>query len=137
MLETKNPAGKGGARDRAKACEAGVPEFSADVPHLKVENPEASRSFGPPLVTKSHRERDDDYRDVVCILSDRWRVIVCRDGLQWIIQRRDGERFGQTRWTGIHYCTSREALIRLSRALQPQAEAGAHERLAALPTVCE
>lgn len=44
------------------------------------------------------------------------RVVTCADDLQWIIQRRDGERSGRARWTGLHYCRSRKALIRLSRA---------------------
>ena len=81
----------------------------------------------------SDRERDPNYRAVVAILSGSWRVIACRDGLQWIIQRRDGESAGQARWTGVHYCTTRNALIRLCRALEPLSDPGALHDLCHLP----
>lgn len=35
-----------------------------------------------------HRESADDYHRVVAVLNDRWRVIECRDGIQWVLQRR-------------------------------------------------
>ncbi len=35
----------------------------------------------------SHRERDDNYRGELYRLG-RWRVIICADGLQFIVQKR-------------------------------------------------
>lgn len=61
----------------------------------------------------SHRESDDAYRSVIAELSPGWRVIVCRDGIQWIVQRRRAAGRHGGRWRGVHYCRTRDALIRL------------------------
>lgn len=63
----------------------------------------------------SHRERDENYHRVIYRLSG-WRVIVCKDDLQWIIQRRTHvERLVPEKWQGKHYVTTRDALVRLWR----------------------
>jgi hypothetical protein len=64
-----------------------------------------------------HHESADDYPYVVARLSPRCRVIVCKDGIQWILQRYDGMRCGQARWAGAKYFVTREALLRAGRAL--------------------
>ena len=79
------------------------------------------------------RESADDYPNIVARLSDNWRVIVCAGGIQWILQRRDGERSGRARWTGVSYCLTREALVRLCRALSEPVDPSALLILAALP----
>lgn len=66
---------------------------------------------------KKNREATDDYPWVVSQLSDRHRVIICQDRIQWIVQRSDGERDGRKRWTGIGYFRTRDALIRFCRTL--------------------
>lgn len=81
----------------------------------------------------SHRESDDAYAGVVAVLNDRWRVIVCRDNLQWILQRRDGERRGGTRWAGRSYCRTRHALIRVCREHAGEIHAVALTILQTLP----
>jgi hypothetical protein len=58
-----------------------------------------------------HRERDDDYGNVVAQLGPDCRVILCTEGLQWIVQRRSGL------WRSLHYCTSRAGIIRRVRGL--------------------
>jgi hypothetical protein len=60
-------------------------------------------------------EEADDYHAVVVKLNDRWRVIVCASTIQWVLQRRAGERHGTERWEGRSYCTTSEALNRVSR----------------------
>lgn len=60
----------------------------------------------------SRRESDDDYGAIVCRLNDRWRVIECRDAIQWILQKcasAAGTHAG-ARWTSRSYCRTREAL---------------------------
>ena len=86
-----------------------------------------------PLTGPSHRESDDNYDCVVARLDDGWRVIVCRDDLQWILQRRDGERVGRARWTGVGYCRTRESLLRLCRAACARIDPSEWAVLAALP----
>ena len=87
----------------------------------------------PHTATKITSEEADDYHAIVAQLSDDWRVIVCRAGVQWIVQHRAGQRHGRSRWVGRSYCRTREALNRLSHkhagTLRPDAAA----ILAALP----
>ena len=79
------------------------------------------------------RETAADYPDIVARLFDKWRVILCPAGLQWIVQRRDGERAGGTRWAGVGYRQTREALLRLCRGLDSPVDPSALLILAALP----
>jgi hypothetical protein len=61
----------------------------------------------------SHRETDDNYLHVVARLNDHYRVIRCKDDLQWIIQKRDGFKNGQPRWTARSYCVEPATINRL------------------------
>ena len=81
--------------------------------------------------TYSHRERDDNYRSVVVRLSPRWRVIVCRDGAQWIIQKKEASHAGP--WRGVSYHTCRSSLIRTCGSLNLLSEPSVTAILAALP----
>jgi hypothetical protein len=78
----------------------------------------------------SHRERDDAYRNVVAQLAPRWRVIVCRDGIQWILQRKEASHRGP--WRGVSYHTNRDGLIKVSGSLKALNSSGL-EALKALP----
>lgn len=64
----------------------------------------------------SHRERDDAYRNVVAQLAPRWRVIICRDGIQWILQRKEASHGGP--WRGVSYNTNRDGLLRACWSLE-------------------
>ena len=57
----------------------------------------------------AHRESSDHYSYVILRLNNRWRIILCRQGLQWILQRR--ESFHGGAWRGFRYFRTREALI--------------------------
>lgn len=80
-----------------------------------------------------HRETASDFRAVVAILNDRWRVIECSDRIQWILQRRDGRRGGGARWAGNSYFRTRDALIRFCRTRAGHCATSAMTILAALP----
>lgn len=61
----------------------------------------------------SRRESADDYPNIVARLNNDWRVIVCRDGIQWILQRRNSAKtIAKPDWRGVSYCRARDALIR-------------------------
>lgn len=75
----------------------------------------------------------DNYWRLVTRLNVRWRVIECRDGIQWILQHTDGERHGRTRWTGRSYCRTRDGLIRVCRANAGEIDATATAILENLP----
>ena len=59
--------------------------------------------------TKSHRERDDDYAFIVVHLAPRYRVILCPQSLQWIIQKKECSRAAD--WRAEQYLTSRDGVI--------------------------
>ena len=60
--------------------------------------------------TPSHRERDNNYADIVVQLAPRYRVIPCSQRLQWIIQEKECSRSGH--WRAEQYLTSRDSLLR-------------------------
>ena len=62
----------------------------------------------------SRNESEDNYQAVVFTESD-WRVIKCRDALQWILQRRQ-KTHRRDAWRSISYCQTRKALTRLYHA---------------------
>jgi len=73
-----------------------------------------------------HRESSDRYQGEI-IRQDGFRIILCKDGIQWILQRQD--KLAGSRWRAVGYCMTRAALIRLwtglNRDIPPE--------LAALP----
>ena len=81
----------------------------------------------------SNRERDDGFSQVVVQLAPRWRVIVCKDHLQWIIQKCSAEPLHRGEWRGHSYVTSRNSLIRLCASLELLSDPLARARLEALP----
>ena len=83
---------------------------------------------GPAPIT-DHRERSDRYAREI-LRQGSWRVALCRDGLQWILQRRrSGPKEGATAaWDSVGFCRSRAALIRLWRAYTGE-DGAALERL--------
>ena len=84
-------------------------------------------------ITPSHKESDDNYHDVIAQLAPRWRVIVCKDYLQWIIQKRTAEPLHRGVWRSQSYVTSRNSLIRLCASLGLLSDPLARARLEALP----
>ena len=83
---------------------------------------------GANTTTHSRRERDDNYAYVVVQLAPRYRVILCPQGLQWIIQKKECSR--RADWRAEQYLTSRDGLIEAcgKRGLlsSPNAEAVLH-----------
>ncbi|MGN6310416.1 MAG: hypothetical protein ACTHNN_12770 [Xanthobacteraceae bacterium] len=100
---------------------AGKIVLSGTLPHTK------------PTAQSQHRENADDYHRVVAVLNNRWRVIDCRDGIQWILQRRAGERHGRPRWDSWRYHRSRDALIASTGSLCGDIDPTAVAVLASLP----
>jgi hypothetical protein len=87
-----------------------------------------------PIDNPSHRERDDNYQGVIVQLAPRWRIIECRDTIQWIIQKRSAEPLNPGYWLGASYVTDRNKLIELSTALGLLSEPSLRAVLEALPS---
>ena len=56
------------------------------------------------------RETSDRYQGELFRDGD-YRVVVCRDGIQWLLQRRKKSRAGAL-WAAIGYLTTSKALTR-------------------------
>ena len=81
----------------------------------------------------SHRERDDNYSKVIIQPAPRWRIIECRNALQWIIQHRSSKLLNQGNWLGVSYLTSRNKLIEVSTGLNLLSDVSMKDVLAGLP----
>ena len=79
---------------------------------------------------QSHRERDDSYSKVIIQLAPRWRIIECRNALQWIIQHRSAKLLNRGHWLGVSYHTSRNKLIEVSKGLNLLSDASMKDVLA-------
>lgn len=69
-----------------------------------------TKTLPPPAGGTDHREGSPDYAWVVAQLSEGWRVIESRDGIQWIIQK-PRQTDGGTRWEGRLHCRSLAGLL--------------------------
>ena len=90
--------------------------------------PEPAPAAARPVPVSRGPEEADSYPAVIAILNDRWRVIECRDRMQWILQQRKGQRDGQAVWRGRRFHRDREALVGSIREL-----CGTEARLDGLP----
>lgn len=90
-------------------------------------------SVTPPATPNSNREEADNYCRIIAVLSSDWRVIECRDGIQWILQRRSGKRHGQPRWVSRKFNRNKMALLGNVHAFVGETDPVAEASLAALP----
>jgi hypothetical protein len=73
----------------------------------------------------STAESSDDYSGLVAILNRAWRVVACRDRIQWILQYRGSpKKPRRDDWRARSYCRTSEALRRCARehagAIRPE-----------------
>ena len=97
--------------------------------NLRNTPPPHSPSIGVADINNgSHRERDGDYTDIVVQLAQRYRVILCSQHLQLIIQEKEASHSGH--WRAKSYHTSRDSLLsacgRLGLLSDPNVEAVLH-----------
>ena len=98
-------------------------------PPTRLENSTGSLSLPP-----SHRERDDHYAKVIVQLGPRWRIIVCKDGIQWILQQRSVAAPNTGTWSGKSYSTTRSGLIAACSDRELLSDPSARQALDALPS---
>ena len=83
------------------------------------------------MIALSHHETADTYAGVIAEPADGWRVIICKNRIQWILQRR--RKGAGRRWEARGYFRTRKALIRLCTASCGQIDPAARCILDALP----
>ncbi|BBZ96183.1 hypothetical protein BRDID11004_29100 [Bradyrhizobium diazoefficiens] len=85
----------------------------------------------------SNREASDDYNLVVAVLNENWRIIECRDRIQWILQHRGSpEKSRKDDWRGRSYCRTAKVLRQRAYQHAGRIDALAVERLLSLPDGC-
>ena len=95
-------------------------------------HPPSSRIFeGVHNNALSHRERDEHYTHVIATPAPRWRIIMCRDRMQWIVQKKEASHAGP--WRAEGYYTCRESLIKACGKLDLLSDANTEAVLHALP----
>ena len=57
-----------------------------------------------------YKEQHQNYQFILGYLSPRFRLIECRDHIQWILQRRDKNK---ERWRAISYFMFKKSMIRV------------------------
>ena len=81
----------------------------------------------------SHKERDDNYNSVIVQLAPRWRIIICKDSIQFILQKRSSKHSNKGMWMGKSYPTTRDALVSICSSLKLLSDPRTTAVLKALP----
>ena len=101
--------------------------------HINIPSPCINNEGVDMTECNSHRERDDNYNKVIIHLAPRWRIIECKNALQWIIQHRAAKPLNQGYWLGVSYITTRNKLIEVSKGLNLLSDTSMGDRLSKLP----
>jgi hypothetical protein len=96
--------------------------------------PAPPQNRGGSLSHTSPRERDDNYAEVVVHLAPRWRIIVCKDAIQYILQKRSVSPLNTGTWSGKSYSTTRDAIIAACSDRELLSDPSARQALDALPS---
>lgn len=81
----------------------------------------------------SRKERDDNYFAVVAMLAPRWRVILCKSGTQFILQRHFVETLHRGVWRANSFHVSSDSLMRACVTLDLFSDPKMEQLLAKLP----
>ena len=82
----------------------------------------------------TYRESSDDYSEVILNFFADYRLIKCKHGLQWIIQKRSAHRPNVGVWVGIGHVTSKSMLLVLCSQLKLIRDIPTAEKVLQLPS---
>lgn len=102
-------------------------------PHKIAPPPRGGKHSVTSPGNNTHRETSDFYKGVIAVLTSRWRVINCKNGIQWILQKRTAEPVHEGIWRGQSYFTSRAALLEACASRELLSDKKARASLNALP----
>ena len=97
--------------------------------------PRGAKYSVPGLGNETRRETSDFYSRVITVLAPRWRVITCRNSIQWILQKRTAEPLHKGIWRGRSYHTTRNSLIEACAKLELLSDDRARAAVDALPSI--
>ena len=86
-----------------------------------------------PPHTSTHRESDDNYQWVAAMLTDDVRVILCKNALQYVPQRRHADGLRGATWRSLCYCAVKTSLIKACEGLESRSGPVSTAPLAVLP----
>ena len=117
-----------------KSNVCGLPPSSFDAPGRMPHEPPtpASNHLGR-SEQHSRKERDDNYFAVVAMLAPRWRVVLCKSGTQFILQRHFAETEHSGAWRANSFHVSRDSLMRLCVTLDLLSDPKMEKFLTELP----
>ena len=104
-------------------------------PHKVAPPPRGDKYSVPGLGNETRRETSDFYSGVIAVLTSRWRVVTCRNGIQWILQKRTAEPLHKGIWRGRSYHTNQNSLIEACAKLELLSDDKARADLDALPSI--
>lgn len=67
----------------------------------------AVRAIQTPANSPSNSESSANYSKTITLLNSGRRLVLCKDGIQWIIQWREGDK-----WKGKWFARTKQGLIR-------------------------
>ena len=105
-----------------------------ELPQLPPPSPGGKYSV-PGLGNETRRETSDFYSRVIAVLTSRWRVATCRNGIQWILQKRTAEPLHKGIWRGQSYHTIQNSLIEACAKLALLSDDKARAAVDALPSI--
>lgn len=98
---------------------------------------QAMFSMGGEALARSHNESFSNYDAVIIQFNNEWRLIECRDGIQWIIQRANPNKRFNTLWRGSSFHRTSQSLKRVLCNLQIEISPIASQIIDQLPTWIE
>lgn len=84
-------------------------------------------------ISLSHVERDDNYANVIMEFRQSWRLIICKDFRQYILQHRSARKPNHGVWVGKSHTITKAGLILSGSRLKLLTSIEIVERLIALP----
>ena len=84
-------------------------------------------------LTPSYHERDASYVDVIVHVSPRIRIILDRNGIQYVVQRMFAETAHGEVWRGFSYHVTQQSLFKLCVKRQWLCEADVRGIITGLP----
>ena len=92
------------------------------------DSPPAAKSNARHLKSPWRGEESNDYPHVVAVLNPGWRVIACKNSIQWILQNRRGSS-----WRSRFFFRTRSGLVAFAREYAGQIDGVALAILLRLP----